>query len=194
MALTRWPRRPSGSRRHGRRRSARWMTAVRAFSAVRRGSRKAGKHDPLRSLGMASSIRPTRVSPRERRSRPLPVAVAVVDAVRAAHPGGSAGELVDLGRHQPLAGERQQLTDQIGIGALLDQLEQRHSLVGHRRLRFGSRLATRTSTEDRRWPPCATGRPLRYAEASPRGLPKEVLRRQRPARCPSRNARRICRR
>jgi hypothetical protein len=74
-------------------------------------------------------------------------------AVRAAHPVGSAGELIDLGGHQPLAGKRQQLTDQIGIGALLDQLEQGHSLVGHRRLRFGSRLATRTSTEDRRWPP-----------------------------------------
>jgi putative transposase len=75
------------------------------------------------------------------------------DRVPATDYRASAGELIDLGGHQPLAGERQQLTHQIGIGALLDQLEQRHSLVGHRRLRFGSRLATRTSTEDRRWPP-----------------------------------------
>jgi putative transposase len=71
------------------------------------------------------------------------------DRVPATDYRASAGELIDLGGHQPLAGERQQLTHQIGIGALLDQLEQRHSLVGHRRLRFGSRLATRTSTEDR---------------------------------------------
>jgi putative transposase len=83
------------------------------------------------------------------------------DRVPATDYRASAGELIDLGGHQPLAGERQQLTHQIGIGALLDQLEQRHSLVGHRRLRFGSRLATRTSTEDRRWPPR-----LRRADAS----------------------------
>ena len=134
------------------------MTAVRAFSAVRRGSRKAGKYEPLRSLGMASSIRPTRVSRRERRSRPLPVSVTVVEAIRAAHPGGSAGELIDLGGHQPLAGKRQQFTDQIGIGPLLDQLEQGHFLVGHRRLRFGSRLAT----------PNLYRRPAMAASTSPR--------------------------
>ena len=96
----------------------------------------------MRSLGILSSIRPTRVSRRERRSRPFPVSIAVVDPVRAAHPAGGAGELSDLGGHQSLAGEGQQLTDQIGIGALLDQLQQRHSFIGHRRLRLQVQLAT----------------------------------------------------
>ena len=38
----------------------------------------------------------------------------------------------------------------IRIGTLLEQLQQRHSLVGHRRLRWVPGLATRTFTEDRR--------------------------------------------
>jgi hypothetical protein len=41
---------------------ASWITAVSAFSAVRRGSRNEGRYEPLRSLGMARSIRPARVS------------------------------------------------------------------------------------------------------------------------------------
>jgi hypothetical protein len=35
--------------------SASWITAVSAFSAIRRGSRKPGKSLPLRSLGCAAS-------------------------------------------------------------------------------------------------------------------------------------------
>jgi hypothetical protein len=80
----------------------------------------------------------------------LPVAVSVVDPLRAPHPSRSPGEPVDLGRHQPLAGIGQQLANQVRIGTLLDQLQQRHSLVGHRRLRWVPGLATRTFTEDRR--------------------------------------------
>jgi hypothetical protein len=41
---------------------ASWITAVSAFSAIRRGSRKPGKYDPRRSLGMRSSTVPARVS------------------------------------------------------------------------------------------------------------------------------------
>jgi hypothetical protein len=37
-------------------------TAARAFSAVRRGSKNAGKYEPRRSLGMRRSTDPTRVS------------------------------------------------------------------------------------------------------------------------------------
>ena len=44
------------------------------------------------------------------------VPVAVVDPVRTAHAGGGAGELVDLGGHQAVAGEGQELADQVGIG------------------------------------------------------------------------------
>ena len=121
------------------------MTAVRAFSAVRRGSRKAGKYEPLRSFGMASSIRPARVSQPARGSRSGGWSGPGVRA-----PRRGAGELLDLGRHQPLGGKGQQLADQVRVGALLDQLQQRHSLVGHRRLRLVPGLATRTFTEDRR--------------------------------------------
>jgi hypothetical protein len=38
------------------------MTAVSAFSAIRRGSRKPGKYEPFLSFGMRSSAVPARVS------------------------------------------------------------------------------------------------------------------------------------
>jgi hypothetical protein len=38
------------------------LTTVTAFSAILRGSRKPGKHEPLRSLGNRCSIEPARVS------------------------------------------------------------------------------------------------------------------------------------
>ena len=41
---------------------ASWITATSAFSAVRRGWRKEGKYDPLRSRGIRSSTVPARVS------------------------------------------------------------------------------------------------------------------------------------
>ena len=41
---------------------ASWITATRACSVVRRGSRNAGKYEPLRSLGIFSSSVPRRVS------------------------------------------------------------------------------------------------------------------------------------
>src|SRR4051794_33768782 len=109
------------------------MTAVRAFSAVRRGSREVGALAQLRDgeLDPADAGLPAA----------LAVAVPVVDPVRGTGTAGGAGQLLDLGRHQPLGGERQELADQVRVGALLDQLQQRHSLVGHRRrLRLGPRL------------------------------------------------------
>src|SRR5215213_8709584 len=83
----------------------------------------------------------------------LPVAVPVIGPIRAPHPSRSPGEPVDLGLHQPLARISQQLANQVRIGTLLEQLQQRHSLVGHRRLRWVPGLATRTFTEDGRCPP-----------------------------------------
>jgi len=93
---------------------------------------------------MARSIRPTRVFRRsgEDPDRPVATAVAVADPLRAAHEGGRRGELVDLGGHQPVAGEGRELADQVVIGALLDQLTQRHPVVGHRRrLRVASQVS-----------------------------------------------------
>jgi hypothetical protein len=45
-----------------------------------------------------------------------------------------AGAGVHLKLHHPPGGKAQHLADQVGIGALLDQLQQRHLLVGHRHL------------------------------------------------------------
>jgi hypothetical protein len=62
-----------------------------------------------------------------------------------------AAEPLHLHRHEALGGVGQQLADQIGVAALLDQLEKRHPLLGHRHLRSaGSSFATRPYTEDRR--------------------------------------------
>jgi hypothetical protein len=46
-----------------------------------------------------------------------------------------AGADLHLGLHQPLGGKAQHLAHQVRIGTLFDQLQQRHLLVGHRRLR-----------------------------------------------------------
>jgi len=64
------------------------------------------------------------------------VAVALDQAVWVALAVRHAGACLDLGLRQPLGGEGKHLADKIGIGALLDQLDQRHSVVGHRHLRL----------------------------------------------------------
>ena len=46
------------------------------------------------------------------------------------------GARLDFGIHQPPGGEGQHLAHKISVGALLDQLQKRHSVVGHRHLRF----------------------------------------------------------
>ena len=117
------------------------MTAVSAFSAVRRGSRKLGKYEPMIRQEDGSSdcaatavSRPPRPQLRDRQidlagpglPRPLAIAVPVVGALGAARPGRRAGELVDLGGHQALGAVGQQLADEIGVVGLLDQLHQSH--------------------------------------------------------------------
>lgn len=82
---------------------------------MRRGSRKEGKQEPLRSFKIASSMRPARVSRRERRSRPLAAAIPVVEAVRAVHARRGAGPRLGLQLHHPLGGESQQLADEIAV-------------------------------------------------------------------------------
>ena len=44
----------------------------------------------------------------------------------------------------------QHLAHEVGISPLLDQLDKRHSVVGHRRLLLQVQLRNRTLTEDRR--------------------------------------------
>jgi len=62
---------------------------------------------------------------------PLAVAVAVRLAQRAARALGRAGGYLGLGLHDPLGGEGQHVSHQVGVGALLDQFQKGHSLLGH---------------------------------------------------------------
>ena len=66
--------------------------------------------------------------------RALAIAVAVVHPLGAAGPQGSAGQPFYFQRHQPVGRIGQQLAHEVGISALLDQLNERHSVIGHRRL------------------------------------------------------------
>jgi hypothetical protein len=66
----------------------------------------------------------------------LAVAVAVDEAPGVSIAMRRTGAGLDLRLHQPVGGKRQHLTHQVAIGALLDQFDQRHSVVGHRHLRL----------------------------------------------------------
>ncbi|MBV0893143.1 hypothetical protein KTN05_15105, partial [Paracoccus sp. Z118] len=57
--------------------------------------------------------------------------------------------------YHALACERkgQHLAHEVAVGLLLNQLDQHHSVVGHRHLRIGSRSRNPNLPEDRRWPP-----------------------------------------
>ena len=81
---------------------------------------------------------------------PLAVAIPVFEAVGAARAGRRTGLRLNLQLHHAIGRKGQQLAHEVRIRPLLDQLDQGHSLVGHRRLRSGSSFATRTLTEDRR--------------------------------------------
>ena len=62
----------------------------------------------------------------------ITVAVTVVDPVGAALAVRRAGQALDLQLHQALRGKSHHLTQQIGVGALLQQGAKAHHLVGHR--------------------------------------------------------------
>ena len=100
------------------------MTATSAFSAVLRGSRTLGKQPPFLRRGIASSIRPARVS--QGRSR-QPLLCAVLGGERS--PFG-AGRGLDLQLHRPLGGEGRHLAHEIAVRVLLHRLEKRHPLAG----------------------------------------------------------------
>src|SRR5690606_31135971 len=68
----------------------------------------------------------------------------------------------------PLGREGQHLAHKVNVGLLLNQLDQRHSLVGHRRLRSGSRSCNPNLPEDRRWPPASPP----AARCAPPGAPR----------------------
>jgi hypothetical protein len=89
------------------------MTAVMAFSAVRRGSRKSGKYVPLAQLRDPDIHRPGTRLP-----RPGTVSIAVVHPLRAALVGARAAQLVDVQRHQAISNEAQHLGQQLSVRRL----------------------------------------------------------------------------
>jgi len=83
------------------------------------------------------------------------VSVALRRSRRCARTPGRHRSRLGLHFHQTLGGLGEHVVDKALVGGLLHQFHQGHSVVGHRRLRFGSRVATRTYSEDRRWPPAS---------------------------------------
>ena len=63
---------------------------------------------------------------------PVTVAIAVIDAVRAALAVRGTGQAFDFELHQALRGKTHHLAQQIGIRALLQQRAKAHHRVGHR--------------------------------------------------------------
>jgi len=63
---------------------------------------------------------------------PLAIAVSVNLTQRAARALGRTGRHIGLGLHDPIGGEGQHVTHQVGVGALLHQFEKRHPFFGHR--------------------------------------------------------------
>src|SRR6478752_1244451 len=66
------------------------------------------------------------------RPQPVPVAVALVDPLRAALAMGGAGQPLDLQLHQALGSEADHFAQKIGVGALFQKRAKGHHLVGHR--------------------------------------------------------------
>src|SRR6476660_3069689 len=64
--------------------------------------------------------------------QPVPVAVALVDPLRAALAMGGAGQPLDLQLHQALGSEADHFAQKIGVGALFQKRAKGHHLVGHR--------------------------------------------------------------
>jgi len=101
----------------------------------------------------------------------LSVAVSMVHPLGASHAGRRAGQHVHLHRHQPLGRKGQHVAHEVGVGALFDQLDEGHSLVGHRHLRSRFSFANRTLNR----------RPAVTAEAAARALQRSGRRASRAA-------------
>src|SRR3970282_267625 len=86
--------------------------------------------------------------PRPRLPRPLAIAVAMVRPLGGPLAMSSASEALDLEIHHAVDDKRHHLPEEIGVGALLNQVSQEHSVDGHGiRLSVGSSFASRTNSE-----------------------------------------------
>ena len=90
--------------------------------------------------GEAAALAQLRDLQRDPPSPRVPVAVAVSVALNLPHRRAStlcrARPCLNLSLHDPLGGEGQHLAHKVAISTLFNQLKQRHSVVGHRHLRF----------------------------------------------------------
>ena len=98
-----------------------------AFSAVLRGSRKGGKYEPVAQLGNAQL---QRAEPRVEAALAIPV--AVIEPVAGAFVPPGADQTFDIGFHQDLQHRLRHGSQEIAVATLLQQLNQRHSLLSHR--------------------------------------------------------------
>jgi hypothetical protein len=74
----------------------------------------------------------------------------VIEPLGAAQARWRARQGLDFQVHQARGRKGQHLTHEVGISTLLDQLDKRHSVVGHRRSPASGSVRNRTLTEDRR--------------------------------------------
>ena len=72
------------------------------------------------------------------------------EAVRTACANRCTRPRLDLQVHHAISGKGQQLADKVAVRPLLDQLDQGHPVIGHRRLLLQVQLRNRTLAEDRR--------------------------------------------
>ena len=98
-----------------------------AFSAVLRGSRNGGKYEPWRSFGNAQA---ERTEPGLENA--IAIAVAIVEPLDTAFVPASADQAFDIGFHQDLQHRLRYGSQEIAVAALLQQLDKRHSVFGHR--------------------------------------------------------------
>jgi hypothetical protein len=110
----------------------------------------------------------------------IPVAVAVSVALnlpqRRACTLGRPRPGLNLRLHDPFGRKGQHLAHKIAIGLLLNQFDQRHSVIGHRRLHSWFKvLQPEPSRRSAMAASVTPGRALRYAGGSARGLLHQAL-------------------
>src|SRR4051794_2587482 len=112
---------------------ASWITAVRAFSGVLRGSRKAGKLQKGWKVGPLAQLRYLQVE----RAEPgfqltIAIAVAVCGALIGAFMAPGTDQAIDLELHQPLECVGGDGAQEVAVGTGLDLVKQKcHRVVGH---------------------------------------------------------------
>ncbi len=134
----------------------------------------------LQEAGQVAPLSQPRNFQRDPPGTSVPVAVPVTVPLNLPQGRANAlpgtGSRLNLHFHDPLGREGQHLAHEIAIGLLLNQLNQRHSVVGHRHLRSWFKvLQPEPSRRSAVAASVTPGRALRYAGGSARGLLHQAL-------------------